>query len=132
MKKLILLLMIVWGTSLFAEVSTLKEAIQLSKEKDKPIFYFHSATDCSYCKRVAKNIKNSDGIKLMLERDFIYIKVERDLVLVPAYLDTNLTPVFYILGNNGEIIFQQRGYMDQTTLLKFINLSKYKYKNRIK
>lgn len=130
MKKLLLTIMMVVASSILSQAATLKSAIEMSRITDRPVFYFHSATDCSYCDRVIANIQKNEGIKTMLTRDFIFIKVNRDEVLVPAYLDTDLTPVFYILGNKGEIIFQQRGYLDDEMLTKFINLGKYKYKNR--
>lgn len=108
-------------------IGNFEEAKAVSKQSGKPIFYFHSASSCHYCDKSMNHIYRSNNLKDMINRDFVFIKAERDQVLVPYHLDDSLTPVFYILDENGEKVSTQRGYLDRIALIKFLNVGKYKH-----
>lgn len=128
MRKIILLSLI--GLSLFGKDlvwESYKEGM-LNKE-EKPKLYMLSATYCTYCEKDKDLMNNDKHLNKYINNNFIAISQEKDIEKVPNYLDNTLTPIYYVLNNKGEILGEPlRGSQNKDTLLKYLNLSYYKYK----
>lgn len=110
------------------QISSFPKALNLSKINKKPIFYFHSSISCSYCEKQLNLINENKNVKSFLNREFIFLKLNKEEGLTPLSLNDSFTPVFFILNENGEVLFKHRGFLNKIDFIKFANLGKYKAK----
>lgn len=128
MRKIILLSLI--GLSLFGkDINWFSYKEGMLNKEEKPKLYMLSATYCTYCEKNKELMNNDKHLNKYINNNFIAISQEKDIEKVPNYLDNTLTPIYYVLNNKGEILGEPlRGSQNKDTLLKYLNLSYYKYK----
>jgi thioredoxin-related protein len=95
--------------------------------QEKPVLYMLSATYCEYCKKDMRTFEE-EPLKSYSEKNFYKIYQHKDLINVPSHLDADITPTYYILKSNGEIVSQIRGTQSKENLIKFLNQGMYKAK----
>jgi glutaredoxin len=131
MKKNILKLLLLISTSIYANESIPWHSYNegMLKKEEKAKLYMLSATYCTYCEKDKKLMDNDKHLNKYINNNFIAISQEKDIEKVPTYLDNSLTPIYYVLNDKGEILGEPlRGSQNKETLLKFLNVSHYKYK----
>lgn len=128
MKLLLLALLTTFSFS--SEINWLKYKEALSKQDKKPIFYVLSASYCEFCKKDMKLIKEDEKLSKYISDNFIAVYEERDVDIVPKYLDKEFTPIYYILGEKGEILDTLRGTQTKLGFTQFLNKNLYKWRNK--
>lgn len=102
-----------------------KEALNIAKRDNKPIFILFTAKHCRWCKKL-KNItfKNKEIIK-RLNDEFIVLLLDKNYSEYPSKYNVNAVPNVYIINNNEKVFTSIVGYhKNQYDYIKWFNYVK--------
>ncbi|NOZ07891.1 MAG: thioredoxin family protein [FCB group bacterium] len=118
MKKQLLMLLLLAGSLTFAadvfDGRSWNEANKISTENQKPILIKFDAKWCPNCRQMDRVTFSDENIIRQLD-EFIPVKIDIDtkagISLAHDYQVTAI-PTIVVLGEDGEVAYQQAGYQD--------------------
>lgn len=130
MKKILLLaiLLIIFSNRVQARqfIDSYENAKKLAIATNKFILVDFWATWCGPCKRMdAESWSDSEVIKVMNNYVPLKIDIDRERTLANKYGIRSIPDVF-IIDPNGEIVYEQKSYMNKNGVLKLLNKFSYK------
>ncbi len=103
--KRIVVLLLSFTFSLFAvEWKTYQEAQIEQKITNKIIMIDVIRSSCHYCSDMEKAVFQDKEMSAWIKEKFIPVKINLDHDLLPLKLKVRLTPTFYFIDKNNEII----------------------------
>lgn len=106
------------------------KGLALAKEKKKKIYINFHADWCGYCKKMEKETFVSPKVIAYLNEHFIAVRVNSDKEQATARkYNVRGLPANFFLTEQGEVIGNQPGYLDEKMflqLLTFVKDEKYK------
>ncbi len=110
---------------------TWKEALEKSKQENKPIFLDISASWCGPCKMLKRNTFSNKEVGAYFNERFVNVALDgevgegKDLA---NQLAIRGYPSLFVMDNNGKTLDATAGYHDPKALLKFGESGLKKYK----
>ena len=113
---------------------TWKEALEKSKQENKPIFLDISASWCGPCKKLKRNTFSDKVVGSYFNERFINVALDGEIgegVELANQLAVRGYPSLFVVGNNGKVLSSTVGYHDPKDLLEFgeSGLKKFKPAN---
>jgi len=130
MRRLVILLMVLFATSLFASevkwAKNFQSGIKSAKEQNKPVFFVFSRHTCKYCVMLDETTLKNDKVIKALNKDFVsIISYNDDGDYTPRELFSPGTPALWFLLPSGEPMYQPlMGAMDADNFLKALAIVK--------
>lgn len=91
--------------SLFAmDWYSYSDAIKLQEKSSKVIMIDVVRTHCQYCIKMDKNVFHDKEMSKWLKERFIPVKINLDIDEMPLDVKVQMTPTFYFLDKNHNII----------------------------
>lgn len=84
--------------------SSYEDAIKLQKQNSKIIMIDVVRTHCQYCIKMEKEVFKDKEMSKWVQERFIAVKVNLDLHKMPLNLKIQMTPTFYFLDKNQNIL----------------------------
>lgn len=149
MKKLLVVLALVFGAQLFAGgikwIDSYKEALKISAKEHKPIVFVMKKHGCKYCKKLESETLSDPKVIKKFNKSLVAIKVYADdpKACMPYQLAvyTNGFPSIWFLKSDGNILtgfdlktrqtyaFKIPGYVDAKTMNEIVDDAVAAYKN---
>lgn len=121
MKKVVLLLFIVFNFTFLNANQSLESAIQKAKDVDKDVLLFIHSEYCYFCKDMIRNTLEDKEVKKFIDERFVFIMVnQRDKNLLRDDIKTSFVPITYIISQDGEILLELPGRKDKKTFISII------------
>lgn len=100
---------------------TYEEALQQSKDANKPIFIYFQADWCGYCKQMKKNVFSKNEVKKYLSENYIklFVDVDQDEATKNKFKIRSL-PTYLVISPEGEIIQKHSGYLDAINFMSWL------------
>ncbi len=133
MKK-ILIVAILYITSLFSANIEYKNALIEAKDEHKIIIIVLEKEDCHFCKKMEDEVFTDKNVSKILDRDFILVKLDVNRDELPLGLKKGMTPTFVFVKDSGVMFSLIRGAWkrdDFISLLRYVK-KKSKLKREIK
>lgn len=133
MKK-ILIVAILYITSLFSTNIEYKNALIRAKNEHKIIIIMLEKEDCHFCKKMEDEVFTDNNVSKILDRDFILVKLDVNRDELPLGLKKGMTPTFAFVKDSGVMFSLIRGAWkrdDFISLLRYVK-KKSKLKREIK
>ncbi len=133
MKK-ILIVAILYITSLFSANIEYKNALIEAKDEHKIIIIVLEKEDCHFCKKMEDEVFTDKNVSKILDRDFILVKLDVNRDELPLGLKKGMTPTFAFVKDSGVMFSLIRGAWkrdDFISLLRYVK-KKSKLKREIK
>ncbi|QOY54867.1 DUF255 domain-containing protein [Candidatus Sulfurimonas marisnigri] len=86
------------------EWHTYKDALKLQEKSSKVIMIDVIRTECQYCIKMDKNVFYNEEMSQWLEERFIPVKINLDNEEMPLDVEVKMTPTFYFLDKNNNIV----------------------------
>ncbi len=133
MKK-ILIVTILYISSLFSANIEYKNALIKAKNEHKIIMIMLEKENCHFCKKMEDEVFTDKNISKILDRDFILVKLDVNRDELPLGLKKSMTPTFVFVKESGVMFSLIRGAWkrdDFISLLRYVK-KKSKLKREIK
>lgn len=111
--------------------SDYRKIYNMSKDNliNKPILVMMSSSTCKYCDIFLKSAEEDDGFKKFVSNNFITIKINQDEDFTPVELTTSVTPAFFILNSEMEILSEPAfGAIPINKMQEWLSKIIYEYK----
>jgi len=110
---------------------TWKEALEKSKQENKPIFLDISASWCGPCKMLKRNTFSNKEVGAYFNERFVNVALDGEIGEgkdLANQLAIRGYPSLFVMDNNGKTLDATAGYHDPKALLKFGESGLKKYK----
>ena len=142
-RKLILLLLTVTGITFAGDVNLNKLVLE-AKKTNKHILVFLHITGCNYCLKMQEFTFDDEKVEAAIKKDFIFVDINvRDEGFV-SYDNMRVSklkfakeigypmyPSCLFFDENGELVYDEVGYRDETKFLDTLKLVRTKAYNDI-
>lgn len=91
---------------------TYDEAIELQKQSDKIIMLDVVRTHCHYCTDMQREVFDDTDMQAWIEKRFIPVKINLDKDEMPLGIKPVMTPSFYFINTNKEVVKNINGAWD--------------------
>lgn len=109
---------------------TFQEALEASKNQEKPIFIDSYTANCRYCKKMDRTTFRNREVVKYLNANFVNVKMnmrsEEGLKLKNEY-EINALPTLLFVDSDGESLVRVNGFIDTKTFLKKAKRAKRKF-----
>lgn len=95
------------------EWKTWNDALVLSKKNHKIIMIEAVRNGCHYCEDMQKNVFNNSAMGNLIQKRFIPVKIKIDQQDLPLGLDVSMTPTFFFISEDKQIIRTVPGAWNQ-------------------
>jgi thioredoxin-related protein len=121
MKKFLLVIVSLFciNLSLYGQ-SSFDEALMRAKIEKKLLLVELIMDFCPYCERMEKSVLSKDDVKKILDEKYIFIKLNTKRDEIPSNLTSRLTPTFYFLNHQGEVLEELKGLMKKSDFLFYL------------
>ncbi len=106
-----------------------KKLLQDAKESGKNIIIEVSSPHCHYCKKMKREVIESDDIKDLLSKNYIFIEMNVEKEKIPFNLKKeykHITPSFFFLDSSGKLIASYAGSWNKSDFTMILNEHKPK------
>lgn len=130
MRKLFILLMLLFASSLFASkiewAKDFQSGLVQAKEQNKPVLFVFSRHTCKYCVMLDTTTFQDEKVITALNKDFVsIISYSDENDYTPEELFTPGTPAIWFLIPSGQPMYQPlMGAMDSENFLKALEIVK--------
>ena len=100
-----------------------QEALEMSAEKDMPIFIIFSGDSCSYCKRMKREVLPNQQVKEMM-KNYVYLMVntsDRSGQRIAKKYGLRYIPAFAITNSKEDKLKFEERYMSVGQLVEWLN-----------
>lgn len=101
-----------------------KNIIKEAKNSNKKIIVYATSSTCYFCKKMDREVFSKDSIKNIIKENYIFLEIDMDINSLPFSLQKEykkITPSFFFLNNNEELITQYPGAWVEEDFLKILN-----------
>ncbi len=100
--------------------SSFDEAIEKAKSEHKMIMVKATSEHCHYCKQMDRDVLSAPKVVEKLNRDFVSVEVDIYKEKLPANLQFKVTPTYFFLDAQSQLIKTVPGAWDQEDFLKIL------------
>jgi len=142
-KRLILVFVTLIGIS-FANDINLDLLIKEAKKTNKHILVYLHISGCPYCNKMEEFTFDDDVVSEAIKKDFIFVDInvkDSGTISLDDFKGTKMEfakltgysmyPSSLFFDNNGELVYDEIGYIDETKYLKTLQLVNSKDYNNI-
>ena len=100
---------------------TVQEALQLSAQQNKPVFFMGFASWCQHCEKMMTEVLPDTAVVNYFSKNFICLKMDLEKGDGPKYgkkFQVTSYPVFVIMDSTGEVLYQFVGEYKPATLIE--------------
>jgi len=110
-----------------------KKLLSDAKKSGRFIIIEASSPTCHYCKKMKREVIDSDDIKKLIEKNYIMVEMNIEKEKLPFGLNKHykhITPSFFFLDSNGKLLADYPGSWNKRDFEMILNQHKSKKKDR--
>ncbi|MDT8339349.1 MAG: DUF255 domain-containing protein [Sulfurimonas sp.] len=104
MNKIIFSLLLCFVSLFGVDWQGYEEAKKTQQKSSKIIMIYIERTDCRYCVNMHRDVFDDKEMSQWIEERFIPVKLNLDMDDIPLGISVSMTPSFYFVGKNQNII----------------------------
>ena len=142
-KRLILAFLIVTGIAFAGDINFDQLVVEAKKSNKHILVYLHTS-GCPYCNRMEEFTFDDDAVDAAIKKDFIFVDMnvkDKGTVTFKDFKGSRLEfatmtgydmyPSSIFFDQNGELVYEEVGYRDETKYLKTLQMVRSKGYNDI-
>jgi len=102
--------------------SKYKKALSLVEKSSKLMMIKLTSEDCHFCKKMDKKVLVDKEVKSFLDKNFVLLNIDVKNEELPLPLDYSVTPTFFFIDKNENIIYRIQGSWNKKDFLELLTM----------